>query len=236
MLEFLANLSVIFILLALFGFFIKDAYHRGEIGRAPFSIKGDFQTFCHYTSFSLLIFAGLIISLFIIFFAPNENNLVTQTFFSLYDFSVFLEGRGILPVGFTNSSFNALILLFFPALFFIGSYATAFSFGRLRGYISRNWVGVYYKDEKYEEFPRIVSENSEFITFEDNEKDHLWTSIQKHDIKKLKSIDHPSKYDFYKKDIHGEKFYYPKLVWFFCEKFLPIIVVLIFIILSLIFK
>lgn len=230
MLEFLANISIIFILLALFGFYIKDAYKKGEVTNPPFMYKGEFQSFCHYTSFSLFILSFLTIIFFVIFFAPNENNVISQTLFKVTELSLILENQGVLTIGFTEYLVNLLFLLFFPAMIFCLAYSVAFSIGRLKGYINNNWVRVYFSNEQYEEYPRIISDDSDFITFEDNKKDCNWISFKKKDIIELNSIDHPSKFDTYKESIKDKKFYYLRLLLFFIERFAPLFIALIIII------
>ncbi len=83
MLEFLGELGIVFILLALFGFIIKDAFQFGLTLKPPSLYKTYILSLFHYVSIALYVLSFSTALFIMILASPNQENMITSFFNSI---------------------------------------------------------------------------------------------------------------------------------------------------------
>jgi len=192
--DFLTDASIIFISLALFGFLIKDAFDWGKTVKPPNIYRGNIQTIFHFSSIATLILCWFVVWFVMLVAAPNQDNIITESAgFPLYLIQNF-ENNGLVAPGTHYSFIKLLTLAFFPSLFYIAAWTTTIHLGFISRYFSVNWIRMFFKENQYEDYPRIIAENDFLIYVEDNKNNQHWKAFRKSDIYKIEMVRHPSKW------------------------------------------
>lgn len=193
MFDILANLGFIIIILALFGFIIKDAFNWEFNLKPPTMYKSYLSTIFHYTSIAIFVISIVIIFVILFLSAPNQDNLLSKFLYLIIDIIQKLEINGLLETGFTASLLNKLAIAFLPAFFYFGIITVTIILGRCFRFFNENWVKVEFKNNIIKRYPKIVSDDEQFFYFEQPDNPSYWEAIRKEDIIKFAIERHRSR-------------------------------------------
>jgi len=192
------NFGFLFIVLALFGFVVKDIVNLSQYWNFPDDYKSDTERFFNYISTALLIiaFATILLSPFIISKDPNiVNNFLNATSTSvntLHDSQYISDETyaGIIQ----NTSLAILGVVIFSYLY-IFIYLIAFFFGVLLRYTKAYGVNVFLKSDPNSPVPfrELIRESEQFFFFEKMGGLNMWVAIRKEDVVRMDMITSPSR-------------------------------------------
>jgi hypothetical protein len=188
----------LFIILAIFGFVIKDIVNLSQYWNFPDDYKSDTERFFNYISTAILIIAFATVLLtpsftskepgvaynFLNVTANTITNLHQMNYISNETYSGIIEDFSLSLVG---------IIIFSWVYIFI--YVIAFSYGLILRYSKAYGVSVVLKSnpETPEIFRELIRESDEFFFFEKDSGINLWTAIKKEDIIRMEMVDLPTR-------------------------------------------
>jgi len=236
MIEFLGQLGILFIILAFFGFVIKDAFQSGLSFKPPNFFKTYLQSLFHYVSIGLFFLSFILIIFILILASPNQDNFFTQSLNIIVELLQNFENNEILSKGFTKQLFDYFALSFVPALIYFFFISAVIIAGRISRLISDNWIKISFSDNTDDTFPKLIWEDDTFIYVSDKKIENNWIALRKNLVHKIESVKHQSqfqdKFQFFLSTLKRmwKDHQYLSLIGYLFDNFIILILLLIIII------
>jgi hypothetical protein len=193
MIDFLIDIGVVLLFLAVIGFLATEAYNFGAyrgLLRNNTSI-GNLQF--QYVAIALWIICPLIMFTIMALATPGDNPFKT-VLMAIFDLYYKLELAGYLSPGLTVSFMTVIFALFIPATLYFFSFFIIMVYGIFVRHTNVLWVNVTFKDSTPpKDYAHVIYQDSNFMYFE-NEEGDFWDGIAKDNIAKIKLIKHAPKY------------------------------------------
>lgn len=192
------NFGLLFVILAIFGFVVKDIINLSQYWNFPDDYKSDTEKFFNYVATALLIiaFTTVLLSPFIASKEPNFANqflnITTRSIDQLHDNRLISnETYSGIVEGF---SLTLISTLFFSYLYII-IYGIAFFFGIFLRFSKAYGISVVLKSkpDTPETYRELIRESDQFFFFEMDSAFNSWAAIRKEDVLRMEIIDLPSR-------------------------------------------
>jgi hypothetical protein len=192
------NFGFLFVILAIFGFVVKDIVNLSQYWNLPDDYKSDTEKFFNYIATALLIiaFTTILITPLLVSKEPNPvNNLFNVTATTIDKLH---EGRLI-----SNETYSGIVegfslgiisTVYFSYLYLF-IYAIAFLFGIFVRYAKTYGISVVLKSkpDAPETYRELIRESDQFFFFEMDSSFNSWAAIRKEDVLRMEMIDLPSR-------------------------------------------
>jgi hypothetical protein len=200
------NFGLLFVILAIFGFIVKDIVNLSQYWNLPDDYKKDTERFFNYIATALLIIAFTTI-LITPLLTSKESNSVNDLFkVTGTTIDKLHEARLI-----SNETYSGIVegftlgiisTVYFSYLYII-IYAIAFLFGIFLRYSKTYGISVVLKSkpDSPEIFRDLIRESDEFLFFETDSAFASWTAIRKDEVSRMEMIDLPSRTNIYFKKL-----------------------------------